>query len=561
MKGMVTSHLLDPAKPGSCSFESVVYAAPGLNYLANPDLDQYLLFQKPTSGYQTRTIDLSDFADLPAFPQWPFQASQVPINGILRIPKGCGPFPLVMFAHGNHDPLENSTPGYVYLLELLASHGIIAGSIDCNFLNGANWGENDGRTIVHLEHLKQLQLWNQQPDHPLHGKVGLSKVMIAGHSRGGESVGHASYFNTLDTVIPNPGDPPVPLDGSRGLGPYHFNLQAIVAIAPTDGQYQPTNGPVVVQDNYFIMHGSVDGDVWPFEGYQTYDRAQPIDLNAPTRTAKGWKALLWIYGANHNFFNSVWPQEGKPSLSRTEQETVAKVYISAIAHGLLLGQPQYLQLLKDARWGQRQGWVSSSTTLVNQYQDPHRLFIAHYEEDSLPNTPSPPIKGRIDGSSLQATELFFNQKPQGNLYQQTRGVKIDWTATGKRYVIQINPGSLPTHHFSVLALRVGQSNDFKNLADHFLNFTITLSDRTHTYGVKAADFAPLPYPAEIYQDGPIRNLRRSVMQTLRIPLSLFVDHGVDVHNLQEIAFCFDQPMSGTTLYRGSLYFDDIQLSQ
>ncbi len=80
MKGMVTSHLLDPAKPGSFSFESVVYAAPGLNYSASPDLDQYLLFQKPTSGYQTRTIDLSDFADVPADPEWPFRASQVPIN-------------------------------------------------------------------------------------------------------------------------------------------------------------------------------------------------------------------------------------------------------------------------------------------------------------------------------------------------------------------------------------------------------------------------------------------------------------------------------------------------
>lgn len=561
MKGMVTHQLLNPGLPGSFSFESVVYAAPGLNYSASPDLDQYLLFEKPTSGYQTRTIDLSDFADLPATPKWPFQASQIPINGILRVPKGCGPFPLVMFAHGNHDPLENSTPGYVYLLDLLASHGMIAGSIDCNFLNGANWGENDGRAIVHLEHLKQLQLWNQQPDHPLYGKVDLSQMMIAGHSRGGEAVAHASYFNTLAAVVPNPGDPPVPLDGSRGLGPYHFKLQAIVAIAPTEGQYQPVNGPVVVQDNYFIMHGSGDGDVWTFEGYQTYDRAQPIDLSAPTRTAKGWKALLWIYGANHNFFNSVWPQEGNPSLSRAEQEAIAKVYISAIAHGLLLQQSQYLKLLKDARWGQQQEWIPASITLVNQYQDPQRLFIAHYEEDSIPNTPSPPVQGHIDDSSLQATELFFNQKPQGNLYQQTRGVKIDWTATGKRYVIQINPGGLPTHDFPMLALRVGQSNDPKNLADHFLNFTIALSDGTHTCSVKAADFALLPYPAQINQDGPIRNLRRSVMQTLRIPLKLFAEQGVDVHNLREIAFYFDQPMSETMLFRGSLYFDDIQLSQ
>ena len=70
------------------------------------------------------------------------------------MPRGRGPFPLVVFAHGNHNPLENSTPGYLYLCRLLASHGIVAATIDVNFLNGANFGENDGRAIVHLEHLK-----------------------------------------------------------------------------------------------------------------------------------------------------------------------------------------------------------------------------------------------------------------------------------------------------------------------------------------------------------------------------------------------------------------------
>ena len=47
-----------------------------------------------------------------------------------------GPFPLAAFAHGNHNPFANSTPGYLYLCQLLASHGIIAATIDVNFLNG-----------------------------------------------------------------------------------------------------------------------------------------------------------------------------------------------------------------------------------------------------------------------------------------------------------------------------------------------------------------------------------------------------------------------------------------
>jgi len=109
---------------------------------------------------------------------------------------------------------RNSTPGYLYLCELLASHGIIAATIDVNFLNGGNFGENDARAIVHLEHLKQFRVWNAKAGHPLSGKIDLNRLMIVGHSRGGEGVGHASFFNRLAAIQPDAAHPPVPLDGS-----------------------------------------------------------------------------------------------------------------------------------------------------------------------------------------------------------------------------------------------------------------------------------------------------------------------------------------------------------
>jgi hypothetical protein len=109
----------------------------------------------------------------------------------------------------------------------------------------------------------------------------------------------------------------------------------------------------------------------------------------------------------------------------------------------------------------------------------------------------------------------------------------------------------------LLALRTGQSKDSKNLVDRFQNFTITLSDGTHSYSIKAASIAPLPYPADInFPSG----IRRSVMQTLRLPLRLFAEQGVDVRNIRQIVFLFDEPIVGTSTYRGSLYFDEIQLS-
>jgi hypothetical protein len=93
-----------------------------------------------------------------------------------------------VFAHGNHDPLKNSTPGYLYLCQLLASHGIIAATTDVNFLHRGNFGENGARAIVHLEPLRQFRTWNETAAHPLNGKVDLNRILIVGHFRGGERV-------------------------------------------------------------------------------------------------------------------------------------------------------------------------------------------------------------------------------------------------------------------------------------------------------------------------------------------------------------------------------------
>jgi hypothetical protein len=547
--------LPNPGLNGPIGWSSAVYAAPGLDYSGMVAASEYAVFEAPTPDFETRIIDISDFKDtLPTSYAWPFSATTVPINGILRIPDGPGLFPVALFVHGNHSGDENSTNGYVYLLELMASHGIIAASIDCNFLNGLISGENDARAIVHLEHIRQFQLWNGQTGHPLHNKVDLSRVMIVGHSRGGEGVGHASFFNGLSSVVPDPGDPPVPLDGSAGLGPYGFNLRAVVAIAPTDSQYEPVTGRTTVHDNYFIIHGSRDGDVWPFSGYPTYDRAHPVDLTDPTRDASGFKSLLWLIGGNHNYFNSVWAGEGSPTITRTEQENVAKVYIGAIAQATLLNRPAYLDMMRNhtEAWGN--GWIPSGIELVSQYQDQRRLFIDHYEH-AIPAQPSPPVIGTITAADMTASEMSLNGSAWGDTYQETNGVKLSWTAAGGRYTIQVTGGLVIGYH-QYLVVRTGQSDDDENTAGIDQDFSITLIDGVHSYTVKASDYARLPYPSQLHP-----GILRSVMQTLRIPLRRFADHNVDLASVQQIVLAFDEPQIGTSTVAGSLYLDDIQISE
>jgi hypothetical protein len=237
MEGVAMSRLRNPARMGPRDFDTVVYGAPGIAYSSVPGLEQYTAFDTPNPAYLTRRIDLSAFADLGFGTPWPFGAADVPLNGLVCIPRGGRPFPLVLFAHGNHSPVENSTPGYLYLCRLLASHGIVAATIDVNFLNGGNFGENDGRAIVHLEHVRQFEIWNGTPHHPLRDRLDLGRIMLVGHSRGGEGAGHASLFNTLDSIQPDIFSPVVPLDGSAGLGPYGFSLRAVRA------HRRPNGGP------------------------------------------------------------------------------------------------------------------------------------------------------------------------------------------------------------------------------------------------------------------------------------------------------------------------------
>ena len=545
--------LANPALAGSCSFDKVVYAASGVGYGAVAALNQFTLFDHPTAGYTTRKIDVSHFADLDASVPWPFSNADVPINGIVVIPRASGPFPLAIFAHGNHDPTENSTPGYLYLCELLASHGVVAATIDCNFLNGGTRGENDGRAIVHLEHVRQFVAWNNDAAHPLYGKVDVSRIMLIGHSRGGEAVGHASLFNGLSAVQPDAGAAPVPLDGTLGLGPYKFPLQAIVAIAPTDGQYVPVTGPTEVVGNYFILHGSRDNDVFYFPGYQTYDRTHPIDLTTPLKAPAGYKSLLWIHGANHNYFNSVWPAE-TPSivgLTRAQQKEIAKVFIGALAQAELLGARGYLETLRDHQFAEDAGWLPGSLQLVSQHQPEQRQFVQHFEEPGTVIAVSAPTSGTVDLSKATARKLSFDLGPRSHLFEQTFGLRLDWVNRLSRYVIKLDPASLNTDIYGYFCLRLGQSTEPNNLPATKQDLTLEFEDSAGTIAtVLCSRYQTLWYPDNA---AGIGTQPKTVMQTVRIPLSDLRTDGVDTGRLRQISLVLDQTDSGT------MYLDDLQV--
>ena len=329
---------------------------------------------------------------------WGFDSKALPINGRVWYPEGEGVFPLVLVVHGNHMMQDYSDSGYDYLGELLASRGIILASVDENFINGA-WTdiingldeENDARAWLLLEHLKVWHQWNTDTTNQFYKKIDTSNIALIGHSRGGEAVAHAAMFNTLPYY---PDDASIKLD-------YNYNIKSVIAIAPVDGQYKPASTKTALEDvNYFVIHGSQDGDVSSFMGSEQFERITFKD------SLYRVKSGLYVYGANHGQFNSTWgnndvstPFTGflnlKQLLSKVEQEQIAEVYISAFLESTLKNRTEYLPLFMDARTGR--DWLPE-TIYLNQFEDSNGKFICDFDEDFDVSTTSK--NGAISSENL-----------------------------------------------------------------------------------------------------------------------------------------------------------------
>lgn len=531
--------LADPKSSGSYGFSTVNYASTG-NQKISPR------YTSPTSGYSiSRRLDLSDFYSMDSTKStyWTFDSDSSPINGILKVPTGSGPFPLAVFIHGGHPYYDYSDEGFEYLCELLASKGILAASIDANFINGAG-GDVGTRTILLLEHVRQFEIWNATYGHALYQKVDMDKVMLVGHSLGGRAVALASSYNTLSSVSPG-----VAIDGSGDLGPYGFDLSAIVAIAPAG----LVTGPVV-EDNFFTIQGSKDNDVIDFQGQISYDLSHAITSN-PVTSGSGYKALAWVYGANHNYFNESWSAEayesGHEPISRSDQEAIAEVYIGAIAEAMLLDQIRYIELLKDHEFGN--GWFPD-TEIVSQFQPRVRRFINHYEEDDTVSTLSSPNSGSntYNGISVSEMELNDNDNIAFNvLFQKTDGVEASWASSGGYYLMSFST-AIDATDFDCLSFRVGQVVHTNNTVDTDQDFTIQITDGSSgTASFTVSSVSQILYPDIRAWSSYAREM---VMQSVRIPLSLIEADGVDTTDITSIKFVMDQTSSGR------IYFDEIQFS-
>jgi hypothetical protein len=258
-------------------------------------------FRTTTGEYDLRSVRLPGFAQ------------PVEMKAVVVAPKGAtGHRPLALFLHGRHATCyrggeasgdwpcpEGTEPipshrGYLRDQRLLASQGYVTVSISANGINGQDYAAEDGgaqaRSSLVRQHLARWTGWAAHPDSAPAvvrnaPRADLSRVLLVGHSRGGEGVNRA----VMDSLYP----PPAAQDGYHG--PVRWHIRGTVLIGPTVfGQ-----NPVADVPSATILPGC-DGDVSDLQGEIYVDGTRGVSRGAALHSS------VYVVGANHNFFNTEW---------------------------------------------------------------------------------------------------------------------------------------------------------------------------------------------------------------------------------------------------------------
>jgi dienelactone hydrolase len=309
---------------------------------------------------------------------WGFGTSRLPLNGRVWMPEGDGPFPLVLIVHGNHLMEDFSDGGYAYLGERLASRGIIAVSVDENFLNYSVWSgipkpDMKLRSWLLLRHLAEIAELSRTPGNPFHGRVDLGRVGLVGHSRGGQAAAmaadHTRWFandSSLEAI------------GGK------IRIVSVAAIAPTDMLVDGKRAELR-NVHYLTIHGSRDADLQNFYGDQQYVRT------ALDGRKELFKAEIYIEGANHGQFNASWGRfdlsmpagmllNTRNLMDGEAQRKAAAGYIAAFMEATLAGKDEYRRVFSDPELRQS---LAAGAVVYGRYEAGDYAPVSRFEQTDV----------------------------------------------------------------------------------------------------------------------------------------------------------------------------------
>jgi hypothetical protein len=484
-----------------------------------------------------------------------------------------GRAPLVILQHGRHAtcatnttqllswPCPASVPeipsyqGYDNLGRNLASHGMVVVSIGANGINANDGFLDDGgasaRAQLILEHLRRWQAWDASAagspfDTRFVGHIDLDRVGLMGHSRGGEGIAAAVQLNQRSTN--------------------RFGIKAAMALAPVDFGRRVIGG---VELGVILPY--CDGDVSDLQGASYYD-----DGRYATPGDRSSKMTALLYGANHNFFNTVWTSGpgsfddagffdeeapgpvdpcrpgGQGRLTAAQQYQAGNALMAGFLRRTLQPEPNlqpfvtgvapYPASTGPARWS-------------IAYHAPDRLDIESWSNlDTYRRTPSgqvTDISGALSGLVCNASDEGGFNRPDGVRVVTTRCPTADFTAMvndtgvldagwvrqGPVVRVPLGAAGADVTGYDGLRMRVAVPQDSRNTTRAKQDFTVVLED---------ADGARASVAAGTGTNGLQRLnagfVQHAVLNGVRLPLASFP--GVDLTRIRAVELRFDRTGGG-----------------
>lgn len=481
-----------------------------------------------------------------------------------------GPYPLIIMLHGNHgvcrqpgtqiDLAFSSPPppgcppgfiktpnhlGYDYVAARLAGYGYIVVSISANAIN-VRFNGNPERGRLVQEHLRYWAAWNSgEGGFPFgktfSGKVNLQNVGLMGHSRGGDGVRAAYFFNRRD--------------GGQ------FGIKAVFEIGPVDfGRIASQAQPVFDADNvaWSVLLPACDRDVSDNQGMRAYDRTRVI----PDTTNRSAKSQIYVLGTNHNHYNSEWTPEDTlfrcidfPVITqRPDQEQLSMTYMMGFFRTYLGGED-----FKYLFSGDRKPPGNIVTPVLTSYtESPNDILVVdNFGERNSPDGNSAGgnnTMANIDIKRCSSNEC--NEPPPGSYFhdQEMSVAKIAWpqsttsaSTETPRITFHMGAAGRNVSAMNWLALRVASQFSLKNRVGENQNFSVRLVDTEGAMSnlVSVGEYRAIPYPT-----GSL--FRISVLNTVRLPLSEF--RGVNKSQIAAVQLVFDKTREG------AIFLTDVHLS-
>lgn len=528
-------------------FKGPYAATNSIEYKLPPEVDPYVLPDRQTELWARVT--------------WPTQKAT--------------PSPLVVFLHGNHATcgkgvaprIDNNcsytttgtcpadyvvTPnhaGYQYLADHLSSWGFIVVSINAN--RGINcgggfetdWGLNLARGRLVLKHLSALYKWPgaSAPPQSLPSvvrKLMWDRVGLMGHSRGGEGMRAALMY--LKSPEKLPFQKPLPK---------RLRVHSLYEIGAVDGQSAVVLNSEDVTWNQLLP--MCDGDVSSLEGRFPFERM----TRSVGETEPSQKSLLYVWGANHNFFNTEWQISDSrgctnhaaifpQTIGSPEQQLIATQSITSFFASTLLEDP------RAKKWAQNFNPLFSQPTVVQKvtplqlefFVSPTHLDSVNFEDFGQPT-------GRNTwGHNNQAAFCQVEHKVLGTKGSKSglmTGAEITWPATQTRRTespfYQMNAAAKGSgwnvSSFETLEFRVSQILK-EEIPTTGVSFSVAVLDSENRMSnlVKVSDFQSIK--------GPVHS--STLFYGIRIPLAQL--KGADLSQLRAVRFVFDQTPKGKLLF-------------